>query len=296
MPSLVEGVAMDVTTKIKPGWQLWRFVVPDSAVKAYLDLSNGSGAWYGLMFLPGWRGALEGLWSNVLKKYNYSAQLPTSEIVDYYKLPNKSNLRKPKWFDSKSKSFFLWVNVKAQRPSTGILDTLSIEKQIIAELDGVANSNKTKNQIRWIVYRTAIKQPASKPPVKPNPNNPATSASNLIGAIKPPIQTNPLNPISQPINAINAGISSVQQQLTAQGGGNIVPSDVEDPPKSQIAVDGWTNPWLWGVGAVFVFALAIGTKQIRGWFRDVGGGVRSVYEEGREGVDIASSDPSKGRK
>jgi hypothetical protein len=304
MPSVVNGVTMDETLNVKSGWQLWAFTVPAKAAAGFQKLAEGSRAWYGVMFVPGDRQTIELRTTDFIKKWGFRAELPDSNLVNKTLPPSATNTRVPKWFSKPKLTFFMWVNITHEDPSI-VLGKGAAHNQICKILVDAADpslwtSSALPNEITWKIYRTAIVQPVRKPsgkppiatkPLTPSPTSPAIIGGTVVGAVKPVIITNPLNPLAGPINALSAQVGQLQQNLTAQGGGNVAGA-IDEPRKSQLAVDGWTNPWLWGLGAFALFAGAIVIRQFRGAARDLGSGVKSTYGEAKGGVNSAAGDPT----
>jgi hypothetical protein len=119
-------------------------------------------------------------------------------------------------------------------------------------------------------------------------------ASTIVGGIASLIN---LFTGNKGLNAAEIGFE-VWQAVQAANTGNPMPPNTKQPAPDlgTSFSENAGNPWLWVGAGVALFAGALIVKQFRGAARDVGSGVRSTYDEVRDGVDEVGSDPNAARR
>jgi hypothetical protein len=287
----IELVEVRTVDAFKPGSYLFGLkgvdVFSDEVLKA---LAINNYMWYGGAFslfppkpaFEGARSIFQNLINGEIKKLNLIAYVPKTNSLDPRKPPGGGNFRQPKFYNSKTKELLFWVDVKAIGGQPGTFNA-AVQKivdlfvnTVPLKLKGTPVSlfNLLKFDLKIYQTKGQLQKPTHPvTPVTPSSPNPAPNAPT------------PQKPIVVNVTVPPSNVGGGSSQYTMPTGQTV------DVKPSQIAVDGLTNPWLWLAGGLVLFGLTFVIKQARGGLRELGGGVRSTYDEARSSTDSLGADP-----
>ncbi len=289
---ITDLVEVKTADRLKPGSYIFALIALDKNAEILLSqLSDRMFLWDGgpaSLWPPrfAWKGARPIIQENVntvLQPLGLVAYLPKTSSLDPRKPPAGSNYRQRKWWSSDRKALLFWADVKTLGSSpTGLGQAW---QKIVS------------------VFTATVPIKLSGTPVSQGPLKIGFKVFQTRGQAVQSVPTQPIKPVTPTTPVVVSGGAKQQPiQVTVnvppqnQGGGatgfRMPDGKTETPKPSQVAVDGWTNPWLWGAAALGVFGLTFLTKQVRGGLREIGSGVRSTYDEARSGTDSLGADPT----
>lgn len=217
----------------------------------------------------GVRSIFQDLINSQIKNLGLIAYLPKTNSLNTLLPPIGKNYRIRKWYNKNSKELLFWVDIKSTNPNIFSYET-AVQKVLSVFANVAPNKLKGTPLAPFDLVKMDIKIYQSK--------------EQFVQINKPPTATN-VKPVVVNITVPPANVGGGVTNYTTPDG------QTAEVKPSQIAVDGFTNPWLWLAGGLTLFALTFVVKQLRGSARELGSGVRSTYDEARSGTDSLGADP-----